>query len=213
MLPSRPFRTVSLLAGCILTVVLSTGCANHKLEDEKASLQQQNNALRAERDRALAEARAANERAAAAAARMVATPTTAPSMPTGLEDVPGVTQGKTEAGEDQIEIEGDVLFDTGKATIKPAFRATLDKIASVMKSHYAGRKFRIEGHTDPRPVRASGWDDNWDLGAARARAVALYLISRGVPKPSLYIASFADNQLRSPTDYALDRRVDIVVVK
>jgi flagellar motor protein MotB len=204
------------LAAALTTIVVGNlgACSNTKTREERDSLQQQNEQLTAERDAALAQARSEKARAdalAAAAARRPAE--TMPTTPSGLEGVAGVTESKTARGEDQIEIEGDVLFDTGKATIKPAFKKTLDKIAEVMKSKYADRQFRVEGHTDPRPVHTSGWDDNWDLGAARARQVALYLIGRGVPKSAVYIASFADNDLKSTTDYAKDRRVDIVVVK
>ena len=69
----------------------------------------------------------------------------------------------------------------------------------------------MEGYTDPNPVRKSGWDDNWDLGAARARAVLLYLESKGIH--NMYIASFGATQLKSTKNLAEDRRVEIVVVR
>ena len=204
-------KTWLVIAALSVSVLgLGAGCQNTKLEDEKASLLKQNQdleaQLKAERD---ASARA---RAALAARNAVVAPTTE-RAPTGLEGAAGVSVGQTARGEQVIEIEGDVLFDSAKATIKPEFEATLDKIAEVIKNQYPSRLLRIEGHTDPRPIRKSGWDDNWDLGAGRARAVALYLIKRGVPKKNVYIASFADNDLKSTTDLAADRRVDIVVVK
>jgi len=192
------------------TLLLGLGaCSNEKLHEERDSLYNENGnlkaenaALKASRDEVLRQ-----ERTDALAKRPL------PAGPSGLESEQGVTEGKTVQGEDQIEIAGDVLFDTGKATIKPGFHKTLDKVAELLKTRYEGRQLRVEGHTDPRPVRESGWDDNWDLGAQRSRSVALYLINAGVPKKCLYIASFADNMLKSTTDYAQDRRVDIVVVK
>jgi flagellar motor protein MotB len=125
----------------------------------------------------------------------------------------GITMRKTARGETELEIVGDVLFAPGKATIKPAAMRSLNKAVSILKTKYAGKHLRIEGHTDPPPVRGSGWDDNYDLGAARARAVLLYLKAHGIHEKNMYIASFGANQLRSTKNYALDRRVDIVVEK
>ena len=210
------WRILALLGVSVLMAGGLGACSSDKIREERDSLYLQNANLTAERDRALAQARAEKARADMLAARPLPAPSPlieAPKGPSGLEGEKGVTESKTAQGEDQIEIEGDVLFDTGKAVIKPGFKKTLDKVAEVIKTKYAGRQLRVEGHTDPRPVRQSGWDDNWDLGAARARAVTLYLIGRGVPKKNVYIASFADNALKSPTDYAVDRRVSIVVVK
>jgi len=178
------------------------------LETEITKLKAENAALTTSRDAALRQSRAD-----ALASHSAPAPAPAVTGPSGLENENGVTESKTAQGEDQIELAADVLFDTGKATIKPAFHKTLDKVAEALKNRYEGRQFRVEGHTDPRPVGGTGWDDNWDLGAERSRSVALYLIKAGVPKKSLYIASFADNMLKSTTDYAQDRRVNIVVVK
>ena len=64
---------------------------------------------------------------------------------------------------------GDVLFDTGKATLKPGAYATIERLATVLKEDPA-RKVLIEGHTDsvgtdeynqsslgaPRGLRAGG---------------------------------------------------------
>jgi flagellar motor protein MotB len=148
-------------------------------------------------------------------------PTTGPADSTpdigtvdaGTNEGGGLSIRKNKRGETELEIVGDVLFAPGKATIKPAAQKTLEKAASIIKSKYAGSRLRIEGHTDPTKVGNSGWDDNYDLGAARARAVLLVLKSHGVPEKSMYIASFGANELRSTKNYALDRRVDIVVEK
>ena len=117
------------------------------------------------------------------------------------------------AGEVVIELAGDTLFDSGKATIKASAKKTLDGVAARIKKEYSGRTLRIEGYTDPTPVKSSGWDDNWDLGFVRARAVQKYLVSKGVPERDTYAASFGSTHLRSTKVYSQDRRVDIVVVE
>jgi outer membrane protein OmpA-like peptidoglycan-associated protein len=70
---------------------------------------------------------------------------------------------------------GDVLFDTGKATLKPGAYATLDRVAKVLHDH-AGRKVVIEGHTDSTGSEES----NHVLSQQRAQAVQTALMDRGV---------------------------------
>ena len=95
----------------------------------------------------------------------------------------------------------------------PAAAKSLDSLAATIKSKYAGQTIRVEGHTDATPVKSSGWDNNYDLGAARATSVLLYLSKKGVPEKSMYIASYGANDPKSGKNQALNRRVDIVVVK
>ncbi len=70
---------------------------------------------------------------------------------------------------------GDVLFDTGKATLKPGAHTTIDRLATVLKED-ARRKVLIEGHTD-----SVGSDDfNQSLSERRAASVLAALFERGV---------------------------------
>ena len=70
---------------------------------------------------------------------------------------------------------GDVLFDTGKATLKPGAYATVDRLATVLKQD-AARKVLIEGHTD-----SVGSDEyNQELSERRAATVQAALFERGV---------------------------------
>jgi len=145
------------------------------------------------------------------AATPAAAPDSTPDM--GPAEDGGIKTLKTARGETELEIVGDVLFAPGKAALKPTSKKVLEKAVSMIKSKYTGHRLRVEGHTDPTPVRSSGWDDNYDLGAARARAVLLFLKAHGIPEKSMYIASFGANELKSTKNLALDRRVDIVVEK
>jgi len=70
---------------------------------------------------------------------------------------------------------GDVLFDTGKATLKPGAYPTIERLASALKEVPA-RKVLIEGHTD-----SVGADEyNQRLSEARAQSVQSALLERGV---------------------------------
>jgi outer membrane protein OmpA-like peptidoglycan-associated protein len=70
---------------------------------------------------------------------------------------------------------GDVLFDTGKATLKPGAYATIDRLAQALKQS-SDRKVMIEGHTD-----SVGSDEyNQQLSERRAQSVQAALFERGV---------------------------------
>src|SRR5207247_7685919 len=58
------------------------------------------------------------------------------------------TQGP---GEVTASIQGDVLFDSGKTTLKPSAKKLLDSVASVLKTQYTGKNIRVEGFTDTDP--------------------------------------------------------------
>lgn len=70
----------------------------------------------------------------------------------------------------------DVLFDTGKSTLKEGAHARLDTLASVLKNH-PERRILVEGFTDS----VGSEDTNLQLSRARAEAVRSALLSRGVP--------------------------------
>jgi outer membrane protein OmpA-like peptidoglycan-associated protein len=71
---------------------------------------------------------------------------------------------------------GDVLFDTGKSTLKPGATSAIGRLATFL-SQNPNTKVLIEGHTD-----SVGSDDyNIGLSERRARAVATELQARGIP--------------------------------
>jgi outer membrane protein OmpA-like peptidoglycan-associated protein len=70
---------------------------------------------------------------------------------------------------------GDVLFDTGLATLKPGAYTTVDRLATVLKEA-PDRKVVIEGHTDS--VGSAAY--NQELSERRAAAVQTALLERGV---------------------------------
>ena len=81
-----------------------------------------------------------------------------------------------------VNVSDQVLFDSGKAEVKPGGQAALDKIARVL-SGVADRRIDIEGHTDNLKIAgelARIFPSNWELSAARATVVVRYLEARGV---------------------------------
>jgi chemotaxis protein MotB len=77
-----------------------------------------------------------------------------------------------------IELPGDVLFDTGRETLKKDGRDILTKVAEVIRSDpsLASRSFQVAGHTDNAPLAGGRFKDNWGLSAMRAREVLSFLV-------------------------------------
>jgi outer membrane protein OmpA-like peptidoglycan-associated protein len=104
----------------------------------------------------------------------------------------------------------DVLFDTGKYTLKPTTQVSLAKVAGILEA-YPGLKVQVEGYTD-----SVGSDDyNQKLSENRAGAVKDFLISQGVSQNNITSQGFgknnpvADNTTASGR--AQNRRVNMVV--
>lgn len=71
---------------------------------------------------------------------------------------------------------GDVLFDTGQATLKPGADLAINRLATYLSAN-PHTKVLIEGHTDGRGSDAY----NEALSERRANAVAVALETRGIP--------------------------------
>ena len=104
---------------------------------------------------------------------------------------------------------GDVLFDTGKATLKPGAYATVDRLATVLKEDPA-RKVLIEGHTD-----SVGSDEyNQSLSERRAASVQAALFERGVEASQISTVGKGETTPVASNDNAVgrqqNRRVELV---
>jgi chemotaxis protein MotB len=77
-----------------------------------------------------------------------------------------------------IQLPGDILFDSGKDTLKPDGKKILKQVADVIKGDttLSTRNFQVAGHTDKEPY-AGVYFDNWGLSVMRARQVVSFLVS------------------------------------
>ena len=104
---------------------------------------------------------------------------------------------------------GDVLFDTGQATLKPGANLALNRLATYLSSN-PQTKVLIEGHTDSRGSDAY----NEALSERRARAVATELESRGIPAAQVQTMGRGKNypvaSNDTPEGRQQNRRVEIV---
>jgi len=104
----------------------------------------------------------------------------------------------------------DVLFDTGKYTLRPGAREKLAKIAGILLAH-PGLFLEVEGHTDS----VGGDEYNQQLSERRAGAVRDYLANQGISMNSLSARGFGKTQPVTSNDTASgrqqNRRVELVV--
>jgi chemotaxis protein MotB len=111
-----------------------------------------------------------------------------------------------------------ILFDSGRAEVKPEGLVVLGKVIEILKS-VNDKAIRIEGHTDAIPISGSlaqRYPTNWELSAARAINVARYLQKQAINPGQLSAAGFgefkpvADNA--TVEGRAKNRRIEIVLV-
>jgi outer membrane protein OmpA-like peptidoglycan-associated protein len=104
----------------------------------------------------------------------------------------------------------DVLFDTGKHTLRPVAREKLAKISGIMLA-YPGLKLGIEGNTDS----VGGEVYNQGLSDRRAESVRGYLAEQGIPGSSMTAVGFGKTRPIASNDTAAgrqqNRRVELVV--
>lgn len=77
-----------------------------------------------------------------------------------------------------IKFDDILLFDIGKADLKPGAKEVLKTIGTLLEKYLEdeGLRLAFEGHTDNVPIRTAKFPSNWELSAARAIAVAKFYI-------------------------------------
>jgi chemotaxis protein MotB len=77
-----------------------------------------------------------------------------------------------------ISLPGDVLFDSGRETLKKDGKDILAKVAAVIKAdpQLLSRDYQVAGHTDNKPMTRGPFKDNWGLSLMRAREVLVFLV-------------------------------------
>lgn len=120
-------------------------------------------------------------------------------------------------GQIRFTILNEVLFESGKAELKPTSKATLDSVMAIVQQEYADRDITVEGHTDSDPIQKSKWKDNWELSYNRSMAVLYYLMNeKQIAPEKLKAVACGEAQPVAPNDSAankrLNRRAVIVVM-
>lgn len=115
-------------------------------------------------------------------------------------------EAKVNASFDNIE------FETGSNKIQKKSLATLDQIATILKSNSAWTKLNVYGHTDNKGKPSI----NERLSLSRANAVKNYLTSKGL-EINIYTAGFGQSKPLAPNTTASgrkkNRRVEFEITK
>jgi outer membrane protein OmpA-like peptidoglycan-associated protein len=111
----------------------------------------------------------------------------------------------------KLNIPGSISFDTNSSAIKPAFRPTLDRVATVLNKN-PSTHIRIVGYTDNTGTVAY----NQQLSLARANSTRNYLASRGVAANRVSTEGHGESEPvasnATADGRAQNRRVEIIVV-
>ena len=92
-----------------------------------------------------------------------------------------------------IALPNDILFDSGKTSVKKEGKDALEKVAQVLAT-VPDRDFLVAGHTDDIPIKTAQFPSNWELSTARAISVVKFLMSQGISSERLSAAGFAEFQ-------------------
>lgn len=121
---------------------------------------------------------------------------------------------------DRLVIFADPVYVFGKGMIGAEGIDRLDPVLAVLRDGLSMLppevpwRLRVEGHTDPRPLRANPrFPSNWELSAARAVAMLRLLESYGVQANRLIASAHAAQRpLKAGRDartHRLNRRIEI----
>jgi outer membrane protein OmpA-like peptidoglycan-associated protein len=207
-------------------------------ESERASAERataEANRAKAEAERAKSEAQAEAERAirdrndaeAARVAALAQEQATRVELGQARQTAAQAEQGKTQLREQlwqQLNViletretarglilnMSDVLFETGKYSLKPGAREKLAKIGGIVLAH-PGLKLEVEGHTD----NVGSDEYNQRLSEQRANSVRDYLVSQGVSADSVTALGLGKTRPVTDNNTAAgrqqNRRVELVV--
>jgi len=182
-----------------------------EVQAQQAQMQAQQAQLEAERAQAAkarADAEAAEARARAAEANKSAE--SANAVRERLRSQLNSVLATSETARGLIVNMSDVLFDTGKYSLKPDTKISLAKVAGILQA-YPGLKLQVEGYTD----NVGSEQMNQKLSENRADSVKNFLISQGVQSGNISSTGYgmsnpvADNS--TAKGRSQNRRVQLVV--
>lgn len=104
-----------------------------------------------------------------------------------------------------IQLGDRVLFDLGKADLKPEAYPILEIIGKTVKEQ--SKEVLVCGHTDDLPINTPKFPSNWELSTARAVTVVKYLInSANVPPEILGATGYSEYRPLVPNDSPENRK-------
>jgi flagellar motor protein MotB len=212
-------RLIFRLGSVTGLLLLVSGCGNPdkeramSLQDKVNQLQAENDDLRSRLAAATSERDQWRNRAAALEQENANLRAQLAKQPTGGE-LPEGWKGTREFA--WKEIGTDVLFDSGKATLKPGAQSKLQQVITEINQNFPDRMVWVLGHTDTDPIKKSNWKDNLDLSVNRGATVFRELMKLGVTPQRMMAGGqgewfpVASNATRAGKQQ--NRRVEFIVV-
>ena len=117
-----------------------------------------------------------------------------------------------------VNVVDKILFDSGRADLKPAGIRVLQQIGDILNTA-VDKNIQVEGHTDNVPIRgvlATKYPSNWELSTARATTVLHFLQEQaGVSGERLSAVGYGEYQPIASNSTAegraQNRRIQIVL--
>jgi chemotaxis protein MotB len=95
----------------------------------------------------------------------------------------------------ELSLNSGLVFDSGKAQIRPEFEQTVTSMLQVLAPYSAKYSFAVEGHTDSTPIVSGGpFATNWELSSARAIVVRQRLEDVGISRSRIRVEGYADTK-------------------
>lgn len=206
---------------CAGGLLLATGCesgAAYQIDAQQARI----NDLEREKGQLEADLRAMQQAADAARNRALELEKALADARRQLAEQPETVQAPPNwQGSGPImwtDIAEDILFDSGKADLKPSGRQRLHQVVEEIRANFPDRLIWVVGHTDTDPIRHTAhlWKDNLDLSLERGRVVAKELMSLGITAKDVIAGGQGEVNPVAPNDSkenkARNRRVQIIAV-
>ncbi len=194
-------RDVRTILSLLVLLGSVGGCASKKTKERMAMLESTNRDLTGRANRAMTDLERAMQERDQLYQRLQAAQSESDNLRAELASMPEpkpVASGWTTVpGGAMIAIDDRVLFAPGKVTLRPEAKRALDAVVSTLQGEYADRDVLVFGHTDDRPIKKSGWQDNWQLSTERALAVVRYLEEHDVDASRLVAAGCGEHRPRT----------------
>ncbi len=111
-----------------------------------------------------------------------------------------------------VTLNGGILFDTGKTSLKPGAKSTLRRIAKQLQTDNS-LKIGVEGHTD----NVGGTATNQRLSEKRANAVRDFLVTAGLPADNISASGKGEEAPivtnKTAAGRQQNRRVELVITQ
>jgi len=114
-----------------------------------------------------------------------------------------------------ITIRDSILFESGKATIKPEYEKLAKDIADLLVFEKP-RQIVVTGHTDNVPINSAEFPSNWELSMMRAINFLKTIVSNDKMDPQLFsVKGYGENKPVASNDTAegrsKNRRVEVLI--